>query len=363
MAALPAWANAVVTLGHGPRGDRWWRALLQAGLKMGVVRAVTDLDETKYRNRELIFWREARRRGLEVVSLEVAGTPLNQFRWRFGKNEFFYEGNPLHLFASPATPGDKAQQKRRLEAAGVPVAQGAKFFTEEAGAAFAELLRVPVVVKPNAGSLSHHVTVGVEGEVAVREAIRRAQRYRPDYLIETAVPGRLFRATVIGQGRVFVCRKDPPHVVGDGHSTVADLVAAKNAHPWRGAAADRTKTLHWLDLAGSAVDPVRVPSLGERVLLQEKCVLSQGCDIVACHDVHPDNLALFRKVAEVMGMDLAGIDFLCADVTQSWRAQSCAVLEVNSMPYLDMHQYPSEGKPEDVAKEVWNWVLARAGQK
>jgi cyanophycin synthetase len=74
-------------------------------------------------------------------------------------------------------------------------------------------------------------------------------------------------------------------------------------------------------------------------------------------------MALFRKVAEVMSMDLAGIDFLCADVAQSWRTQPCAVLEVNSMPYLDMHQYPSEGEPEDVAKEVWDWVLARAGQK
>ena len=63
------------------------------------------------------------------------------------------------------------------------------------------------------------------------------------------------------------------------------------------------------------------------------------------------------KVAKTLQADLIGIDFICPDITKSYKKQKTAIIEANSLPYIDMHQNPSNGKPSPVAKIVWDIVL------
>ncbi len=96
----------------------------------------------------------------------------------------------------------------------------------------------------------------------------------------------------------------------------------------------------------------------KKIYLQNKFVLSHGCDIINCSEfVHKDNKELFLKTAEILKSDLLGIGFICPDISKSYKEQETAIIEANSLPYIDIHQYPSHGKPEPVAKITWDIVL------
>ena len=101
-----------------------------------------------------------------------------------------------------------------------------------------------------------------------------------------------------------------------------------------------------------------VPKKGEKIYLQDKIILSCGCDIINCkNQAHPDNIELFLEAARLLDTPLVGIDFLCPDITRSYQEQKTALLEANTRPHLDMHQFPSHGEPEPVAERVWDILL------
>ena len=98
----------------------------------------------------------------------------------------------------------------------------------------------------------------------------------------------------------------------------------------------------------------------KKIYLQNKYILSYGCDIIGCsEDAHVDNKKLFIKIVNILETNLVGIDFICPDINKSYKEQETAILECNDLPYIDMHQYPSHGKPEPVAEIVWDAVLNR----
>ena len=50
--------------------------------------------------------------------------------------------------------------------------------------------------------------------------------------------------------------------------------------------------------------------------------------------IHPDNLELFTKAAEISGLLLAGLDFISTDLGISYRDNGAAVNEINSSPHM-----------------------------
>lgn len=66
---------------------------------------------------------------------------------------------------------------------------------------------------------------------------------------------------------------------------------------------------------------------------------------------------MFTEVAVLSGSDLIGIDFICKDISVSYEKQESAILELNSLPYIDMHENPSIDSKIPVAKIVWDFVL------
>ena len=96
---------------------------------------------------------------------------------------------------------------------------------------------------------------------------------------------------------------------------------------------------------------------GTKAYLHSKIILKCGADI---HDktdeVHPDNIALFQNFPPLR-YPLVGLDFICQDISRPYHQQECAVLEANSLPYIDMHHYPATGQPRNVASLIMDYVL------
>src|SRR3989338_7575978 len=144
------------------------------------------------------------------------------------------------------------------------------------------------------------------------------------------------------------------------------LIEKKNRHPWRGESHQKNFTLHkiiidesarsFLAKQGYSLESI-LPE-GTKAYLRDKIILKSGANI---HDktdeVHPDNIALFEKISRLCEAPLVGLDFICQDISRPYHQQECAVLEANSLPYIDMQHYPVTGKPRNVAGLIMDYVV------
>ena len=77
-----------------------------------------------------------------------------------------------------------------------------------------------------------------------------------------------------------------------------------------------------------------------------------GISIDRTEEAHPDNVEIAELAARVVGLDIAGIDFICPDISVPVRETGGGIVEVNAAPGFRMHTHPTEGEAQYVAKPV-----------
>jgi cyanophycin synthetase len=254
---------------------------------------------------------------------------------------------------------DKELTKRLLDAVGVPVPDGRP--VDSADDAWAALCQIgaPVVIKPQDGNQGKGVTANVVTREQVNIAYAAAAEISSEVLVERYIPGYDFRLLVVGNQLVAAARRDPPMVVGNGEHTVRELVDQVNSDPRRseGHATSLTKirfddiALARLDAQGYNADSV--PKKGARVVLRNNANLSTGGTATdVTDDVHPDMAAGAVAAAQMVGLDICGVDVVCNSVLKSLQEQEGGIVEVNAAPGLRMHLHPSYGKGRAVGDAI-----------
>jgi cyanophycin synthetase len=256
---------------------------------------------------------------------------------------------------------DKALTARLLSAAGLPVPGTTVVRSPEDAAKVADRVGYPVVVKPVDGNHGRGVSLGVADEQELKEAyeVARAAARRGGVVVERFVEGGDHRLLVVGGRLVAAALRRPAHVVGDGRHTIAELVEVENADPRRGIGHEKVLTRIALDNRAAGVVARQgfslsdVPPRGATVYLAKTGNMSTGgiAEDVTEH-VHPDNVEIAELAAEVVGLDVAGIDLMTPDITMSVHDVGGAIVEVNAAPGFRMHTHPTIGEPQYVAKPV-----------
>jgi cyanophycin synthetase len=257
--------------------------------------------------------------------------------------------------------GDKKMTNALLASAGLPVPRSSVARTDEEAAAAARRIGFPVVTKPLDGNHGRGVVLDLRTERAVRAAFKTSLKEARNGLVvvEGLVIGNDYRVLVVGGKMAAIAERVPAHVVGDGRHTVQDLVERTNLDPRRGLGHEKVLTKIKVD--DSALDLVKkqgygmgdVPPKGERVLLAATGNMSTGgISIDRTWDAHEDNVEIAEEAARVVGLDVAGIDFLAPDISQPVRETGGAIVEVNAAPGFRMHTHPTEGEAQYVAKPV-----------
>jgi cyanophycin synthetase len=153
-------------------------------------------------------------------------------------------------------------------------------------------------------------------------------------------------------------------VVGDGKSTVQELIDLTNRDPNRGEGHDNVLTkivvdrtsFDLLERQGYTLDTVL--KSGETCYLRATANLSTGGIAVdRTDDIHPENVWLAQRVAKIVGLDIAGIDVVTPDITQPLREIDGVIVEVNAAPGFRMHVCPSVGLPRNVAAPVMDMLF------
>lgn len=361
---------------------------LEAGLRqrvfVGLIRLlrlvrlarfveVTPEVEKHIYNRSLVIIKEARRRGYEVLSLKIfSSLHAHFFSLRAPKDgkELCFEGLPARPFFKKISPNidDKLEFKNLLASHGLPNAPAMAVTGASQAIKAARSLGWPVVVKPRAGSLSRHTFVNIKGEQKLLHAFRAAKKISSEVLVERFIPGRVFRVTLINNKLAGIAWREPPNVVGDGRRTIRELIEIKNADPRRGPPTQKNTTLHQLRVTAKTKSMLRKEGLGlddvlpagRKLYLHDKIILAIGADIHELTErVHPDNEELFKKTAAVCRLPLLGLDFICQDVARTWHKQFCGFIEANSLPFVDMHMFPSHGQPRNIAAQIINELVEK----
>jgi cyanophycin synthetase len=257
--------------------------------------------------------------------------------------------------------GDKDMTRRLLSSAGLPVPRGEVVRTEDNAVAAARRIGFPVVTKPVDGNHGRGVSLDLHTEDDVRAGFTRAlkESRRGEVVVESYVTGNDYRVLVVGGHMVAVAERVPAHVVGDGTHSVRALVDETNADPRRGIGHEKVLTKIKLD--DPAIELLRKQGYGlDDVPLEEAFVKladtgnmsTGGISIDRTWEAHEDNVEIAEEAARVVGLDVAGIDFLAPDISQPVRETGGAIVEVNAAPGFRMHTHPTEGESQYVAKHV-----------
>ncbi|ULH17796.1 cyanophycin synthetase (plasmid) [Deinococcus sp. KNUC1210] len=262
-------------------------------------------------------------------------------------------------FIATETASDKALTKRLLDRAGLPVPRGAVVRSAEEAVRAAGRIGFPVVTKPLDGNHGRGVSLDLLDAAQVQAGFEQAQAHSRAVIVEQQFTGNDHRVLVVGGQVVAVAERIPAHVVGDGEHTIAELVERVNADPRRGDGHEQVMTRIQIDahvlglLQRQSLTPQSVPAAGQTIFLRDTANLSTGGTAVDRTDViHPDNATIARRAAQVIGLDVAGIDLISPDIRRSLHETGGGIVEVNAAPGFRMHLQPSEGQARNVAVPV-----------
>jgi cyanophycin synthetase len=249
-----------------------------------------------------------------------------------------------------------------LELCGFPTPKGKNCFTEEEILAEAEKLGWPVVIKPVAGHKGQGVTTGIESIPEAKKAFNNivvaAQEAGVAFegaLVQQQIYGYDHRILTIGGKFVACLKREPAFVVGDGKSTIKELIDADNELEIR---ADTARSplckikldadmLDFMKLRG--LTPEVVPAKDEKVVLRRVANISAGgVSFNVTNDMHPENIKMAENIAKFLNVTALGIDVLAGDISQSWRDGNFGIIEINAGPGVFMHLAPAFGGSVDI---------------
>jgi len=256
---------------------------------------------------------------------------------------------------------DKELTLQLLSQAGLPVPRSEAVRTADAAVALARRIGLPVVTKPLDGNHGRGVILDLRDDDGVRAAFAKSadQSRRGWVIVETFVTGRDYRCLIVDGHMVAVAERVPAHVIGDGKHSVAELVELTNSDPRRGVGHEKVLTRIGVD--EDAVELVRsqgyemdgVPPVGETVKLALTGNMSTGgISVDRTFEAHPENVEIAEEAARVIGLDIAGIDFICPDIAEPVRETGGAMCEVNAAPGFRMHTHPTVGEAQFITKPV-----------
>jgi len=254
---------------------------------------------------------------------------------------------------------DKMLTKEILRNEGIPVPEGSIVRTIEAALKLADEIGYPVVVKPLIGNHGRGITVNITNPKDLKSAFRNSKKIHNKVIIERFLEGYDYRILVINNKFTAAARREPTPLIGDGKSTIKELIEKVNQDPRRGIGHEKILTRLEIDymtmrlLKQKGLELGSVLNKGERLLLKSTANLSMGGVAVDITDeVHPVIRVMAERISQIINLNIIGIDVVAKDLRKPLTSDRGGVVEVNASPGFRMHLNPFEGRPRMVSKPV-----------
>lgn len=209
----------------------------------------------------------------------------------------------------------------------------------------------PLIVKPNNASLSKGLTLNIDSVEELTEAIESARTIKQsDVLIQQQVTGDEIRFVVVrGKVKAALLRQTP-RVVGDGESTIRELVEQENTlrkdlvFPY----------ISYPQLTGSiapkeVLESLYIPTNGEVVEFSRATMIRNGCSVYNILDeVHPSYIEAIEAFIATVDTKFLVVDFLVKNYTTPSEPHNYWFLEFNVSPVLKLCYGCRDGKMFDI---------------
>jgi len=267
-------------------------------------------------------------------------------------------------FIAVETADNKYLTNIMLKDAGLPVLRTEICTSLEHTLAFWQKINSAVVVKPAYGYLGKNISLNINSSDLLKKAFDLASTFDEEVLVQEYHTGFSYRLLVINYKLVAASLLTPPFIVGNGQSSIGNLINELNNNPLR-KIGDKSKlskividdiTKDILVKNGVTLESI-LPN-GEQLFLKYSGNMRLGGSSTDVTDlVHPFNIFIAERAAKVIGLNVAGIDILCADISIPLTDNNGVILEVNSAPDFRMHLQPTFNKARPVAKYLLDMLF------
>lgn len=214
-----------------------------------------------------------------------------------------------------------------------------------------------IVVKPTDQSHGNGVTTDITTTEQLEAALSFAGRYGKDIILQQHIIGDDYRLLYIDGVLAAAAIREPASVVGDGHSTIAELIELENNSPRRGEGYNNLLTRINTEAAerylGAAIHDV--PAANQKVLVVGIANIGKGgVSIDATDTVDPAMVETGKRVIDHFDMGLCGVDFIQAADGKFY------FIEMNAGPSLGLHENPYRGKARNTPDKFLDWLAKKS---
>jgi len=274
-----------------------------------------------------------------------------------GRCSFFPQNNATA--ASLAT--DKYFASLVLEGAGVTTLGGRYFFLHERyrahrppgheradALAFFRSLGGSAFLKPLTGSRGDFAQ-RISGETALMDYLDQVSRYYDAVLMQTVMSGDEYRIFVLDSDVIYAAKKTPASIVGDGRTTVGELLAHHDAQlETRGISSARP-------VIDAVLRDMVLPVGAQHEIAGRMNRSAGGTMAFASPRNEQAAYALAHRAAKALGLRAAAIDIF-TDIDGV--ANDVRVIEVNANPSI---RFLEDSRRADLILTIWRHSLTAMG--
>lgn len=210
-----------------------------------------------------------------------------------------------------------------------------------------------IVVKPNNTNKGIGITIFEKpvNEIDLKNAIHNAFTYDSKVIVEEFKKGLEYRFLVVGDECICVLHRRAASVVGDGKSSIKELIEMKNKEPWHGLSGRLIviddQLISIVKRQGYSLNSV--PKKDKRIFLRDNSNCSTGGESIDLTEMVPDEFKRVAvKAAKLFNAKICGVDILI----ENFNRFDYSIVELNDNPGIGICECPYEGKGQPIGEAI-----------
>ena len=257
--------------------------------------------------------------------------------------------------------GDKWKTKKLLTEHNVPVPRGFIISNDYSDDILNDRLAgltFPLVIKPTNTNLGKDVYTQIQDREELKRILNRLKDKHKSFIIEEYINGEEYRVYILNGKVLASTKRIPANVVGDGKSSIRELIRYKNKLRNDNPNYGNRKIKINKDLRGILKkDNLSLDSVIDKdqvLYLRNNSNISTGGEPVDITDTMPSSVsnAAIRAVDVMPGLSQAGVDIMYDEKTDK-----VGIIEINTRPGIGLHIFPEYGKGRDIPKEIIDYYF------
>ncbi|MES2223954.1 MAG: hypothetical protein V4469_03410 [Patescibacteria group bacterium] len=314
--------------------------------------------ERAFTERSKVIWLEAKARGIQMEQFMILNKPIEQYRAKINGHWAYFESIPIpprYKAISYSWMDDKWELKKFFRTNNIPVAFGRSVWNKKDALEIFRKGTKPFIAKPRLGSRGRHTSTFLTDEDSFLKGYYIAKQLGFFVIVEEQLFGSVYRGTYVGGEVVGILKGDPARITGDGTHTIKELIEIKNRdrNPKVKEVLATQMLEEFIGRQNFSLDTV--PEKDKIIDLSEKIGLSYGGYAVEMiTKTHPKIIEYIKKAGDLLDAPVVGFDFIIPDITLDPDLQHWGIIEANSLPFINLHHFPMDSEPVNVAAKVWD---------